>query len=222
MIPIQDENPSSTTPYVNWALIIVNVVVFLYTLFNGSLGDQSCLFNPNNTICVYGLRPADIVGRMGLTTLITSMFLHGGFLHIGGNMLYLYIFGDNVEDLAGHIGYLLFYLSVGILGSLAYVGSNPSSMTLTIGASGAISGVLGAYVRRFPRARVRAVVVYGFWARLVRVPAFILIGFWFVYQLVFAFLGIEGGVAYFAHIGGFVAGLAMAGFLKRPGFQAEY
>ncbi len=221
MIPIQDENPSSKTPYVNWALIIVNIVVFLYTLLNGSLSDQSCV-NPSNTICSYGLVPAEIVARTGLVKLITSMFLHGGFLHIGGNMLYLYIFGDNVEDLAGHAGYLVFYLASGIAGSLTHVASDPTSTILTIGASGAISGVLGAYARKFPRARVRAVVVYGFWVRLVRVPAFILIGFWFVYQLVFAFLGIEGGVAYFAHIGGFVAGLAMAGFLKSPGFQAQY
>ncbi len=222
MIPIQDENRSSRTPYVNWALIIVNIVVFLYTLLNGSLSDQNPCAIPNNTICVYGLVPAGIVKSVGLITLVTSMFLHGGFLHIGGNMLYLYIFGDNVEDLAGHAGYLVFYLVSGILGSLAHIASNPGSMVVTIGASGAISGVLGAYVRKFPRARVRAVVLYGFWARLVRVPAFFLIGFWFVYQLVFAFLSIEGGVAYFAHIGGFTAGLLMGGLLKRHTPQPQF
>ncbi len=214
MIPLQDENPSARTPYVNWALIIVNIVVFLYTLLNGSLSDQGCVI-PNNTVCVYGLRPAAIVAGSGLITLLSSMFLHGGFLHIGGNMLYLYIFGDNVEDLAGHAGYLVFYLVSGILGSLAHIASDAASTVVTIGASGAISGVLGAYVRKFPRARVRALLLYGFWVRFIRVPAYVLIGFWFVYQLVFALLDVEGGVAYFAHIGGFIAGLTIAGLLKR-------
>ncbi len=169
MIPVRNENPTSKIPYVNWTLILVNVVVFFYTLLNGSLNDQNC--NPNNTICNYGLVPAQIVAGTGLATLLTSMFLHGGFLHIGGNMLYLYIFGDNVEDLAGHAGYLLFYLSTGIIGSLAHIASDPSSTVVTIGASGAISGVLGAYVRKFPSVRVRAIVYYGFFIRLARVPA---------------------------------------------------
>ncbi len=221
MIPIQDENPSSKTPFVNWTLIIVNAVVFFYTLLNGSLSDQTCT-NPSNTICAYGLVPANIVARTGLVTLLTSMFLHGGFLHIGGNMLYLYIFGDNVEDLAGHAGYLVFYLVSGIIGSLAHIASNPGSMVVTIGASGAISGVLGAYVRKFPRERVRALLLYGFWVRFIRVPAYVLIGFWFVYQLLFALLGVEGGVAYFAHIGGFISGLVIAGLLKRQALTPQF
>ncbi len=220
MIPIKDENPTRRVPYVNWALILVNIVAFVYTLFNGSLNEQNC--TPNNTICTYGLVPAQIVAGTGLVTLLTSMFLHGGFLHIGGNMLYLYIFGDNVEDLAGHGWYLLFYLSTGIIGSLTHVVSDPSSTVVTIGASGAISGVLGAYVRRFPSVRVRAIVYYGFFIRLARVPALALIGFWFVYQLLLAFLNVEGGVAYFAHIGGFVAGLLIAGLMRRPAFQGSY
>ncbi len=219
MIPVKDENPTRRVPYVNWALILINIGVFLYTLLNGSLGDQNC--GPNNTICSYGLVPAEIATGMGLVTLLTSMFLHGGFLHIGGNLLYLYIFGDNVEDLAGHAGYLAFYLTTGIVGSLAHVASDPSSTIVTIGASGAISGVLGAYVRRFPSARVRAIVYYGFFVRLTRVPALVLIGFWFVYQLLLAFLDVEGGVAYFAHIGGFAAGLLLAGLLRSPASQRE-
>ncbi len=213
MIPIQDENPSSKTPFVNWMLIAVNVVVFFYTIVNGSLGDPNCTL-PNNTICKYALVPNNIVSGSDYATFLTSMFLHGGFLHIGGNMLYLYIFGDNVEDLAGHAGYLVFYLSAGVAGSLAHIASNPTSLIPAIGASGAISGVLGAYVRKFPRARVRALMIYGFWARLVRLPALYLIGFWFLYQLAFAFLDVEGGVAYFAHVGGFIAGLVVGGFLK--------
>lgn len=220
MIPIKDENPTRKVPYVNWALILVNIVVFFYTLLNGSLNEQNC--SPSNTICNYGLVPVQIIAGTGLVTLLTSMFLHGRLLHIGGNMLYLYIFGDNVEDLAGHAGYLLFYLSTGIVGSLTHVISDPSSTVVTIGASGAISGVLGAYVRKFPRARVRTVIYYGFFIRLTRVPALALIGFWFVYQLLFAFLDVEGGVAYFAHIGGFVAGLLMAGLLRRPALHGDY
>lgn len=220
MIPIKDENPTRTIPFVNWTLIIVNIGVFLYTMLNGSLGNQTC--TPGNTICEYGLVPAEIASGAGLLTLLTSMFLHGGLLHIGGNMLYLYIFGDNVEDLAGHVGYLLFYLTVGIIGSLAQVASDPSSTIVTIGASGAVSGVLGAYVRKFPHARVRAIVYYGFFVRLTRVPAMFLIGFWFVYQLLLAFLDVEGGVAYFAHIGGFAAGLLLATLLKSKSFLRDY
>ncbi len=216
MIPIKDENPTRKVPYVNWALILVNIGVFVYTLLNGSLSSQTC--SPGNTICDYGLVPAHVAAGTGLLTLLTSMFLHEGFLHIGGNMLYLYIFGDNVEDIAGHVGYLLFYLTTGVIGSLVQVASDPSSIIVTIGASGAISGVLGAYVRIFPHARVRAIVYCGFFVRLTRVPAMFLIGFWFVYQLLLAFLDVEGGVAYFAHIGGFAAGLLFAGLLKRRAF----
>src|SRR5262249_35768700 len=129
---------------------------------------------------------------------------------------------DNVEDLCGHAGYLLFYLATGVIGSLAHVASDPTSMVVTIGASGAISGVLGAYVRKFPNARVRAIVYYGFFFRLARIPAMFLIGFWFVYQLLLAFLALEPGVAYFAHIGGFAAGFLIGGLLKRRDFPRAY
>ena len=196
----------------NWALILVNIGVFIYTLGNGSLGNPNC--DPGNTICNYGLIPAQIATGTGLITLLTSMFLHGGFLHIGGNMLYLYIFGDNVEDLAGHVGYLLFYLTTGVIGAMSHVASDPSSTIVTIGASGAISGVLGAYVRKFPHARVRTIVYFGFFIRFTRVPAMFLIGFWFFYQLIFALVGIEGGVAYFAHVGGFIAGFVLSALLR--------
>ncbi len=212
MIPIEDENPTRRVPYVNWTLILVNIAVFVYTLANGSVFNQNC--DPGNTICNYGLVPAQIAAGTGLITLLTSMFLHGGFLHIGGNMLYLYVFGDNVEDLAGHVGYVIFYLTAGVIGALAHVASDPSSTVITIGASGAISGVLGAYVRKFPHARVRTIVYFGFFIRLTRVPAMFLIGFWFAYQLLFALLGIEGGVAYFAHVGGFIAGFLLSTLLK--------
>jgi len=220
LIPIEDENPTRRVPYVNWALILVNIGVFIFTLVNGSLGNPNC--DPGNTICNYGLVPARIAAGTGLITLLTSMFLHGGFLHIGGNLLYLYIFGDNVEDLAGHVGYLLFYLTTGVIGALTHVASDPSSTIVTIGASGAISGVLGAYVRKFPHARVRTIVYYGFFIRFTRVPAMFLIGFWFFYQLIFALVGIEGGVAYFAHIGGFIAGFLLSYLLRRQPSPIRY
>ncbi len=167
-------------------MIIANILVFLLTYFNPSF-DQ--------IVSTYGLVPAQAFTSQGRITFITSMFLHGSLLHIGGNMLYLYIFGDNVEDLLGHVGYIAFYFSVGMAGSLAHIASDPGSTIVAIGASGAISGVLATYVVHFPKARVRAIVYYGFFARLTRVPALILIGFWFLYQLAFALLDVAGGVA---------------------------
>ena len=206
MIPIRDENPSSTTPYMNYALIIINAVAFLLTLLTP---------DPNAVIDKYGLRPADVVAGTGLVTFLTSMFLHGGLLHIGGNMLFLYIFGDNIEDTMGHAGYVIFYLAAGVAGSLAHIASDPNSTIVAIGASGAISGVLGAYVRYFPNARIRTAVTLGFWIQFVKIPAYLMIGFWFFYQLLLAILDLGGGVAYFAHIGGFIAGLALALIIPR-------
>ncbi len=229
MIPIQDQNPTRIRPWVNWTLILINITVFLYTLINGTFNDPNatCADNPANALCIYGLKPANIVAGTEYVTFLTSMFLHGGFLHIGGNMLYLWIFGDNVEDLTGHMGYILFYLSTGVAASLAHIASNPASTVPAIGASGAISGVLGAYALRFPRARIRTVVFFRFWVQFVRVPAFIMIGFWFVYQLLLALVDTAGGVAYFAHIGGFIAGLLIALAIPKkkpsePSFPTAY
>lgn len=203
MIPIRDENPALKTPFVNYGLITANITVFIFTYFSP---------NFNQIVVAYGLTPAQAFTGGGRLTFITSMFLHGGLLHIGGNMLYLYIFGDNIEDLLGHIGYVIFYFTVGIAGGLAHVASDPSSTVVAIGASGAISGVLATYLVHFPYARIRTIVYYGFFARLTRVPALFLILFWFLYQVAFAFLDTQGGVAYFAHIGGFLAGL-LIGFI---------
>lgn len=209
MIPIQDQNPTSIKPYVNWAFILANIAVFVYTLLNGTFADPNatCATDPNNTICQYGLKPAKIISGTEYVTFLTSMFLHGGILHIGGNMLYLWIFGDNIEDQTGHLGYMIFYLASGAAASLAHIASDPSSAIPAVGASGAISGVLGAYIVRFPHARVRAIVFIGRFGQLIRLPAYLLIGFWFFYQLLLSFLDPTGGVAYFAHIGGFIAGL---------------
>src|SRR3990170_3408326 len=217
MIPIQDQNPTSRKAYVNWALIIINIVVFLYSVLIVSF---------EQFLCTYGLKPSQITGlspvlqgpceelgifqNAGYQTFLTSMFLHGGLLHIGGNMLYLWIFGDNIEDLTGHPGYIIFYMASGVAASLAHIASDPSSLVPAVGASGAISGVLGAYIVRFPHARVRAIVFIGRFGQLIRLPAFLLIGFWFLYQLLLSLIDTAGGVAYFAHIGGFIAGLLFA------------
>lgn len=216
MIPISDENPSGTRPYVTWGLILINIVVFIYSLTAGF----------ERIICTYGFKPGVVTGasstpgfcetelrvfeNAGLLTFLTSMFLHGDFLHIGGNMLYLWIFGDNIEDRTGHIGYIAFYMATGVAASLAHTASDPSSLVPAVGASGAISGVLGAYIVRFPHARVRAILFIGRFGQFIRLPAYVLIGFWFLYQLLLSALDPTGGVAYFAHIGGFVAGLLIA------------
>ncbi|MGC8816833.1 MAG: rhomboid family intramembrane serine protease [Candidatus Hadarchaeum sp.] len=201
MFPLKDENPSSSFPYVNTALIVVNLAVFIITLLNGTF---------ESTIEAYGMRPVEVLAGKRLETLFISLFLHGGVLHILGNMLYLYIFGDNVEDALGHGKYLAFYLGTGIIASLIHALSDPVSDIPTIGASGAISGVLGAYLVLYPRARVyTAVGIYLFW-RIIMIPAIFFLGFWFLLQLLSASVtwltGISEGVAYWAHIGGFIVG----------------
>lgn len=201
MFPLKDENPSSRFPYVNIALIVINIAIFVLTLLTGTF---------ESTIELYGMRPIEVLAGKRLETLFISMFLHGGILHILGNMLYLYIFGDNVEDALGHGKFLAFYLGTGVIASLIHALTDPSSEIPTIGASGAISGVLGAYLVLYPRARVyTAVGIYLFW-RIIMVPAIFFLGFWFLLQVFSASVtwltGISEGVAYWAHIGGFVAG----------------
>lgn len=201
MFPLKDENPTSRFPYVNTALIVANITVFILTLLTGTF---------ESTIELYGMRPVEVLAGKRLETLFTSMFLHGGILHILGNMLYLYIFGDNVEDVLGHGKFLIFYLGTGVIASLVHALTDPGSNIPTIGASGAISGVLGAYLVLYPRARVyTAVGIYLFW-RIIMVPAIFFLGFWFLLQVFSASVtwltGLSEGVAYWAHIGGFIAG----------------
>ena len=202
MIPVDDENPASIFPFVNWLLILACVGVFLWQFVTGP--EES-----SRLVTVYGFTPAKILDGKGYYTVITSMFLHGGFLHLAGNMLYLYIFGDNVEDMCGHLRYLVFYLLSGVIASVVFMFSAWDSTLPAVGASGAISGVLGAYVLLFPKARIKTVIAVGIFIRLVRVPAFVMIGLWFLYQLLLGFAAVETGVAYWAHIGGFLAGLAL-------------
>jgi membrane associated rhomboid family serine protease len=221
ILPLKDINPTSRTPVVTIALIAVNALVFLYEV---SLGDQLGRFVTGFGAVPYEItRAAGLFGRdfapsgvrapgppIALITLFTSMFIHGGVLHIIGNMLYLWIFGNNIEDILGPVKFLLFYLACGLIASFAHIISAPNSTVPTVGASGAVSGILGAYLVAFPRARVICLVFVFFFIRLIVVPAMVVLLFWFVIQAIqgVASLGIErtSGVAWFAHIGGFAAG----------------
>ncbi len=208
MMPLGDDNSGRRlTPVVTYALIAINVLVFV--VFEA--------FNPNidQFILRWGTVPAEITAGRGLITLITSMFLHGGWAHLGGNMLFLWIFGDNVEDAFGHPLYLAFYLITGIAASLAQVLLGPSSTIPGVGASGAISGVLAAYIVMFGSNRVR--VLMG--RAITAVPAYFMIGLWIVLQFINGFASITntsetGGVAYGAHVGGFIAGLILTFLLR--------
>jgi membrane associated rhomboid family serine protease len=200
-LPYKDENHSETRPVVTTALIIINVAVFIWSLFDFE-----------NIITAWGFTPA----RFALATLLTSMFLHGGFDHIFGNMLFLYIFGDNVEDRLGRFRFIIFYLIAGLCASIVHFLSDPGSAIPAIGASGAISGILGAYLAIFPRVKVRAI---GPFYMIYRIPAYVLIGIWFVMQLVFGAIslvgGIGSGIAFWAHIGGFAFGYAAGRLYNR-------
>jgi membrane associated rhomboid family serine protease len=212
MLPIGDDNSGRRiVPVVNYVLIALNVLVFLLIE----------LPQPNFEAFInqWGTVPSQIGTTHGMITLLTSMFLHGGWLHIGSNMLFLWIFGDNVEDAFGHVLYLVFYLLCGIAASLAQVFMNITSDVPGVGASGAIAGVLASYVVMFGNRPVRALV-----GRVItNVPAFLMIGLWIVTQFLSVFSGQEDGVAYWAHIGGFVAGLVLTFVLRglvRPAISA--
>ncbi len=198
MFPLKDENPIRRRPVLTYALIIINFAIFLGTLFAG-IFEQS--------IEEFGMRPAEVLAGKQLHTLFTSMFLHGGVLHVLFNMWYLWIFGDNIEDVLGRGKFILFYLGAGLAASFAHAFSDPTSTIPTIGASGAIAGVLGAYMLLYPWARVYTIVFF----ILAMIPAAVLIGFWFVLQVISASVlwvaGATAGVAYWAHIGGFIAGM---------------
>lgn len=213
MLPLKDDVPTTRTPVVTIALIALNVLVFLYQL---SLGPQQRVF-----IYALGVVPFEITNKVDLVphinlplraTLFTSMFIHGGVFHIFSNMLYLWIFGNNVEDTMGRPRFILFYLLCGVVAAYSQVFMNPQSRVPMVGASGAVSGILAAYLLLYPHARILTVIFLGFFIQVVHVPAIIVLSFWIIVQLIngTAALSIgEGGVAWFAHIGGFVAGLAL-------------
>ena len=209
MIPLRDENPSSRFPIVNYALIALNIIVFVYEWL---LGPAS-----NEFVYRFALIPARLTGDPSFAvagTVLTSMFMHAGLAHIGGNMLYLWIFGDNIEDAMGHGKYLLFYLVGGFAASAAHVLTSPNSQIPTVGASGAIGAVLGAYLVLYPRRRVLTLLCLGCFVRLIMVPAVYLLGFWIVMQVFSGLMTLGGpdvgGVAFWAHIGGFATGALLA------------
>ena len=231
MFPIKDDNPSRSFPLVTLMLIAANTAVFAYQFWLGG-GGQSFVFR-------YGAIPWEITHWTELpglpresvssvppfVTLFTSMFLHGGLLHLLGNMLYLWIFGDNVEALVGHLRFLVFYILCGLGACLTYIFFDSNSGVPMIGASGAISGVLGAYLVNYPGARVHVVVFLLFFIRIIRIPALIVLGLWFVIQVLNG-LGTlggqgEGGVAWFAHIGGFIIGILLIWIFPKKRYRAS-
>ena len=217
MIPLRDLNPTRTTPVVNYLIIALNVLVFLRELSFGPDLERE-LFNVAFIPARFWI-PGYLLPN--LATIFISMFLHGGFLHIASNMLYLWIFGDNIEDQLGHGRYLFFYLACGFGATLSHAFFNPTSRVPAIGASGAIAGVLGAYLILFPRARVTTLIPIFIFITIRELPAIFILGFWFVLQL---FSGVgslsaagqeqAGGVAYFAHIGGFVLGMILIAVMR--------
>jgi len=207
-------------------LLLLNVVVFIFELGVGDTGSLDRLFTSAGVIPVEFTRGTNIGAPPPLgnfySTLITSMFLHGGLLHIASNMLYLFIFGDNVEDSLGHLPFLAFYFLCGIAAGVTHIALNTASDVPSVGASGAIAGVLAAYLRLFPRAQVRTLIFVGPFILVPRIAAMFLIAFWFITQLLSGITSLgaptaqsEGGVAVWAHIGGFVAGLILVQFMAR-------
>lgn len=214
MIPLRDHNPSGSTPFITYFLMAINILVFGYMF----LLQENLLMG---FIDQYAIIPSLIVKGQNLFSLISSMFLHGGIGHIVGNMLFLNIFGDNLEDRLGHIKYLLYYLVCGLGASALQILINPASAIPNLGASGAIAGIMGGYLVLFPRQRIDILFAFGWALRRITVPAYFMLFYWFVFQLFsvagsLAFMDkMTGGVAYFAHIGGFLAGYLLIVPFKR-------
>ncbi|WP_368188359.1 rhomboid family intramembrane serine protease [Aestuariibius sp. HNIBRBA575] len=205
MFPIRDHNPSNRIPYVCYALIAANIAVFLLTY---GIQDNWAL---SQLYFDYALIPRRLNDGDNPQALITSMFLHAGFMHLAGNMLFLWIYGDNMEDELGHFGFLAFYLTAGIGAGLAQYAASPTSPVPMVGASGAIAGVMGGYLLLFPKAKIDVLVIFIIIFKIFPIPAWIVLGVWFGLQLLNG-LGSDvagGGVAYMAHLGGFIAGLIL-------------
>jgi membrane associated rhomboid family serine protease len=217
MIPYKDDNPTRTFPFITVGLIAANTGVFFLQLVSS--------FQFSQIVYSYGAIPhflltfSTVQPLHPVLTIFTSMFLHGGLLHLSTNMLFLWIFGDNIEDRLGHIRFVVFYLLCGIAAAYGHAITEPSSMLPMIGASGAVSGVLGAYLLLFPQARVHTLVFFGFFVQVIRLPALLVIGFWVVIQFINGLLSSgtpgQGGVAWFAHIGGFISGVIILKILLR-------
>ena len=222
MIPLRDNVPSRITPVVNITAIVACTIIFLWQLSLGERGFQATAYSLGvvpATLLRDARLPPDLYLVPPVVTVFTSMFLHGGWLHLIGNMLYLWIFGDNVEDAMGHLRFIVFYLVCGVVAALAQSLPNPDSTVPMIGASGAISGVLGAYLLLYPRAQVLVLVPLGLFTQLVHLPAVLVLGIWFAMQLLSSLLAAPGtgGVAFGAHVGGFVAGMLLIFPFRRRG-----
>lgn len=213
MFPIRDHNPSQQTPYITYALILANIALFLLTLPATETSDRLW-----SQLALY---PLAVVNGEMLWGLLTHMFMHAGLMHIAGNMLFLWVFGDNLEDQMGHLGFLAFYLAAGLAAAAAQIVTAPFSPIPMVGASGAIAGVMGAYLLLFPRAKVDVLAIFIIFFKVFTLPAWLVLAAWFALQVFggFSTPGDEGGVAYWAHAGGFVAGLALALplFMRRGG-----
>ncbi|MCX7995186.1 MAG: rhomboid family intramembrane serine protease [candidate division WOR-3 bacterium] len=221
MIPLKDDIESRTRPFVTYTILTINVLVYFYEFL---LGPDKELF-----IYQFGTVPYELFNPTGISsylTIFTSMFTHANFMHLAGNMLFLWVFADNVEDLMGHIKFLVFYLVCGVAAVFLHSITTPASRIPMVGASGAVSGVMGAYLIFFPTARILSLIPLGLFLRIAYLPSLFFIGIWFLYQffLGFASIGMKGGgVAYFAHIGGFIAGLLIAlPFKKRRKKDFDY
>jgi membrane associated rhomboid family serine protease len=240
MFPIRDDNPNFLKPYATWGLIAANVAAWL--LVQG-LGSEPAL---SGSVCRLGLIPAEVLGLVppgvagfemapGVVcafgeggawhTVLTSMFLHGGWLHLIGNMWFLWIFGNNVEDAMGHTRFVVFYLLSGIAAAALQTATNPGSTIPMVGASGAIGGVMGAYVLMYPRVHVHLLIILGFYVTTIAVPAVFMLGYWFVLQVLSGSMSVGaegGGVAFWAHVGGFVAGALLSFVFRKPEMLARH
>ena len=210
-LPLKDDNPTSTFPLITLGLILTNGLVFYHQMSLDTVESQNFIFKWG--AIPYQIHHGEVLREFPEIplplTIFSSMFLHGGFLHLFGNMLYLWIFGNNIEDTLGHLRFLLFYLVCGLVAGLAQVFSNPESTVPMIGASGAVAGVLGAYLLLFPGARILTLFFIFIFIKFVRLPALIVLGFWFFIQLLGVWGGSISNVAFFAHVGGFIAGLIL-------------
>jgi membrane associated rhomboid family serine protease len=221
MFPLRDTIPSQTFPFVTLSLILINLLIFLYEV---SLGAQL-----NSFIYTFGVIPLNYTTTLltdpikiipFIPPLFTSIFLHGGWMHVISNMWYLWIFGDNIEDKTGHFRFLIFYLSCGILATIAHIFINPTSEIPTIGASGAIAGVMGAYILLFPRSKITTLIFLFIFIQIVEIRAIFFLGFWIVIQVISGMFSVgltgqSGGVAWWAHIGGFLSGVLLVFIFKK-------
>jgi membrane associated rhomboid family serine protease len=221
MIPLRDDQPTFSTPFVNYFLIVLNVLVFLWELSQGHRALNAFLMEfgvvPHHTLAVLTGHSYDPAAT-AILPLFTSMFLHGSFFHVTGNMLALWIFGDNVEDYLGHFSYLIVYLASGLAGSMTHILLNLNSRAPTIGASGAIAGVMGAYFILYPKARV----LTWFFVFILWLPAWLVLGYWFMVQFVSVSQIADSGVAVWAHLGGFAAGVVMIKVFPERSHRRRY